>query len=128
MKIHFIILAAAVVTVTVTGNGHPQIAHQNYSLNCTFTGTTSPASGYMWLKNGDHIEGEVTPTLSFSSLRLSDAGLYTCEVNINSALFRGNMSVFLPSMLLTSYVHTKYVPVLQISTLIISSQFQFLSQ
>ena len=29
-----------------------------------------------------------TKVLSFSSLKLSDAGVYTCEVNIISTLFR----------------------------------------
>ena len=87
------------ITVTVTGRGVPQLGQQSYSLTCTFTGTTSSASGYRWLKNGFTVEGESTQTLSFSPLQLSDAGLYACEVTVNSVVRTGNYSISIQSKL-----------------------------
>ena len=89
----------SMITVTVAGSGEPQLGQQSYSLTCTFTGTTSSASRYRWLKNGIPVESEIAQTLSFSPLQLSDAGLYTCEVTINSVVRTGNYSISIQSKL-----------------------------
>lgn len=55
---------------------NPAPGGENYHLTCNVSGTN--ASLYQWRKNGAIIEGETTKTLSFSPLKLSDAGKYAC--------------------------------------------------
>ena len=59
---------------------------QAYSLNCSLTGITDTAVTYQWFKrlpsNGTQLTN--THQLQFSSLRASDAGLYTCRATLNS--------------------------------------------
>ena len=45
---------------------------------CSATGTPDPA--YSWFKNEELIEGEDLPTLYFSTVLVSDRGLYHCAV------------------------------------------------
>ena len=63
---------------------------QSYTLTCTAIGTTF--SSYQWRKDGSEISGETGPTLSFSPLRLTDAGGYQCG---NGTLFSNEFPVTL---------------------------------
>ena len=60
------------------------IVGQNYTLTCRVHGTDSTVTAYQWMKNGTLLSNEMQATLSFSSIRLSDAGQYTCEVTVKS--------------------------------------------
>ena len=63
---------------------------QNYSLICnvTVTGTdaANPSIAYKWTKrnNGTQAQVGTDRVLSFSPLRLSNAGRYTCQATITS--------------------------------------------
>ena len=75
------------VTVVVSGDGTPT-ARQNYTLTCSVS--VASVTTYQWRKNGSVIQDETTESLSFSPLRLSDAGQYTCEVTVNSMTHPSN--------------------------------------
>ena len=83
------------VSVRIFDGGTIPAAGQKYSLNCNVSGTENldPTRSitYRWVKINDtqtHIVGTNSSILSFSFLRLSDAGNYTCEVTVNSHLLR----------------------------------------
>ena len=66
------------------------LGQSGYSLICgeIVTGTADPTITYQWTKNNGN--GTQTPVgtddreLSFSPLRLSDAGQYTCQATVTS--------------------------------------------
>ena len=62
------------------------ITGQTYSMNCSLTGISDTVVTYQWFKglpsNGTQLTN--TSQLQFSSLRASDAGLYTCQATLNS--------------------------------------------
>ena len=39
---------------------------------------------YMWLKNGSVVPGQTSSTYSFSPLRMTDYGGYSCRVRVGS--------------------------------------------
>ena len=57
---------------------------QSHTLTCRVYGTDSPVTAYQWMKDGTLLSNEIQETLSFSSIMLSDAGEYTCEVTVES--------------------------------------------
>ena len=60
-------------------NVGPQVIGQNYSLRCHILNAVNFDYTFRWKKGGT-VLSEVGPDLSFSQLRLSDAGQYTCEL------------------------------------------------
>ena len=66
------------------GQKHSLICHVSEAENL------DPVITYRWTKHNDtqtyYVVGTNSNILSFSSLRLSDAGSYTCEVTVNSRL------------------------------------------
>ena len=69
--------------VTLSGSG-AQVAGEDYTLTCQFTGGEAVTPVYRWLKDGSLLAGETSDTLSFSPLRNTDSGGYTCEVTTGS--------------------------------------------
>ena len=69
--------------ITPSAVGVPT-AGQTYSLTCSLTGATDTVI-YQWFKgltnNGTLLTNN--SQLQFSSLRASDAGLYTCRANVH---------------------------------------------
>ena len=64
------------------------LGQSGYSLVCnaTVTGAKSPSITYQWIKNnGTHTQVQVGTdrVLSFSPLRLSEAGRYTCLATVS---------------------------------------------
>ena len=60
---------------------------QSYSLTCGITGAENlnPSTTYQWTKNnGTQTQIRADRVLSFSPLRLSDAGRYTCQATVSS--------------------------------------------
>ena len=60
---------------------------QSYSLTCgvTVTGAANLTITYQWTKNnGTQTQVGTDRVLSFSPLRLSDAGRYTCQATVIS--------------------------------------------
>ena len=67
--------------ITYTGI---QTAGQNYSLDCSVTGTTDPAT-YQWFdSNGTQLTN--TSQLQFSPLLASHDGTYTCRATVGSVV------------------------------------------
>ena len=82
------------VTVAVSGDG-TLTAGQSYTLTCSVSGVD--VTTYQWRKDGSVIQGETTEMLSFSPLRLSHAGQYTCEVTVNSMTHTDDMGIYIRS-------------------------------
>ena len=67
------------------------LGQNGYSLTCSVNGADNliPTITYQWTKNnGTQTQIQVrtnSNTLSFSHLRLADAGQYTCSVTVRSA-------------------------------------------
>ena len=74
----------------IDDGGLTPVTGQSYTLTCNVSGTTFNI--YQWRKDGAVISGETGPTLSFSPLRLPDAGQYSCG---NGTLFSNNRSITL---------------------------------
>ena len=64
------------------GGASPTVG-QSYSLTCSVSGGI--VSSYQWRKDGTVVQGQTTEVLSFSTLRLSDAGRYSCEITVTAA-------------------------------------------
>ena len=79
----------AVPKIPVEISAGNAILGQNHDLICNVPGAEklNPNITYQWTKNNITTQTQVgtnSNTLSFSSLRLSDAGWITCTVSINS--------------------------------------------
>ena len=77
------------------------VAGQNCTLVCSVSGigSSNPTISYQWIKNNGATQTQVgsnSNTLAFSSLRLSDAGQYTCRVTVGSEMYG-----------YTEYIHIK---------------------
>ena len=74
------------------------LGQSGYTLTCRarIIGNFCPTITYQWIKNNGTAatQLEITSnTLSFSSLRLSDAGKYTCNVTISSPTLSNDVTV-----------------------------------
>ena len=67
----------------INDGGATPTAGQSYALTCSVNEAT--VSSYQWRKDGAVLQGQTTEVLSFSPLRLSDAGRYTCKVTVTAA-------------------------------------------
>ena len=80
-----ILFTAPKIQIMITGSDKAEpIAGQSYNLTCSVLGAENLDSSinYQWIKND--IIRQNSSTLSFSPLRLSDAGVYTCRVTVSS--------------------------------------------
>ena len=78
------------ISVQITANGNKMVGQIGYSLTCdvTVTGAENPSITYQWTKhNGTDTQIQVGTdrVVSFSPLRLSDAGQYTCQATAVSS-------------------------------------------
>ena len=72
------------LNVTLTGSRDTPSVGQNYVLTCTVSGGGFMAYTYMWLKDGSVVSGQNSSTYSFSLLRVTDSGGYSCQVRVGS--------------------------------------------
>ena len=78
------------VVITLSIAGTPT-AGETYSLNCSVSGTSNPAT-YQWFdNNGSQLAN--TSQLRFSPLRASDAGMYTCRATVEGVVLEGSATV-----------------------------------
>ena len=85
------------ISVQITTSGDPVVGQSGYSLTCGIigTGNLSPSMTYQWTKNDgtQTIQVGADPrVLSFSPLRLSDAGRYTCQATVTSTYLNSGIT------------------------------------
>jgi hypothetical protein len=94
--INFCILLVAVARIIPSGA--LMLGQNGYTLTCRVFVTNNfcnPSITYQWIMNNDTSAvqiGAEPDILFFYSLRLSDAGLYTCYATINSPTLSGDIS------------------------------------
>ena len=75
------------MSVQITNSGMKVLGQGGYSLICSVIVTGAdfnPSIAYQWTKNNDaQTQVGADSVLSFSSLRLSDAGRYTCQATVS---------------------------------------------
>ena len=103
------LLLAAVpsISIIIDDKGTNPVAGLNYSLSCEVSGVDSNTSAgvsvsYEWKKD-DTLLSETGPLLSFSPLRLSDAGEYSCTINMHGCPFKRSRDI---SKIEGSYINT----------------------
>ena len=75
------------------------MGQSGYSLMCGVTGAENlnPSVSYQWTKNNGTLTqiqvGADPSVLSFSPLRLSDAGRYTCQATVSSPYLSSDITV-----------------------------------
>ena len=84
----FVFTTAAPIINVVTSSKEESAAGQDYRLTCNVSGAENiiPIITYQWTKeNGTQTLVETnSSTLFFSPLKLSDAGLFTCNIGVSS--------------------------------------------
>jgi hypothetical protein len=68
---------------------------RSHTLICNVSGTDdlNPNITYMWIKNSSQfLANSSVGALSFQSLRLSDAGEYTCRITVRSPYLRDEIT------------------------------------
>ena len=85
---------APAISVPITASQATPVLGQIYSLTCDVTGAEnlSPSITYQWTKNNGNQIG-TNENFSFSSLRLSDAGQYTCRATVSSPYLSGDITM-----------------------------------
>lgn len=71
------------ITVEIADGGVTPVAGQNYSMSCSVSGTNIDLTTlmYKWKKDNTSLP-ETGALLSFSPLRLSHAGEYSCSISM----------------------------------------------
>ena len=92
-------MVAPAITAQIITSGTLILGQSGYSLTCGVGGVANlnPSIIYQWTKNnGTQTQIQVRPDpkiLSFSPLRLSDAGRYTCQVTVSSPYLKNNFTL-----------------------------------
>jgi hypothetical protein len=85
------------VVVEMKHHGIVSIGGHGFSLSCVVSGAENlnPTVTYNWIKNNGTriLVGSNRSILSFPSLRLSDAGQYSCQATIISPYLRDDLNV-----------------------------------
>ena len=87
------------IVVQITTSGPPVLGQNNYTLTCNIMVADRLCpyrTTYQWTKNDSITEVEVdneSNTLSFSPLRLSDVGKYTCQATVRSFRINDDITV-----------------------------------
>ena len=89
----------------------------NYAITCRVYGTDSPITAYRWMKDGIQLANEMQETLSFSPIRLSDTGQYTCEVTVQNMKYTTVKEIAIDS----KQYYNSFYSLYNLSTLIFGS-------
>ena len=89
MQLHTLAMFLS-VSVEIIGSAAMPIAGESYSLTCNVSGVS--VTTYQWRKD-DTVFPHTGQTLSFSSLRLSDAGHYTCNASVDGVMYSNGHNV-----------------------------------
>ena len=76
-------------------SGFPMLGHNNYTLTCKafVSNHLCPFVSYQWTKENGTVAQPENRILTFSPLKLSDAGRYTCQVTVCSYRFNNDVTV-----------------------------------
>ena len=77
----------------LNGSGCTLTEGKKHMLTCEASGGGSMAYTYMWLRNGSVVSGQTSSTYSFSPLRVSDSGEYSCQVRVGSTTMNTSREV-----------------------------------
>ena len=86
--------ADRMIAITVSGDVAPMV-DAALILACNVVGAdmiTNPTIIYQWSRNGMVVTDQTQRTWSFSSLAYSDAGQYSCAVDISSTILPSTIS------------------------------------
>ena len=75
-------------------NAPLMVGQPGTSLSCDVSGAAdslNPMITYQWTRNGDVVQDGSLSTLILSSLRLSQAGVYTCRATVSSILLNNDI-------------------------------------
>ena len=72
-------LKTPALIVILTGAGGELTAGEPHVLTCKVTGGEGSTTTYRWFKDGSLLTSQTSAILSFSPLRETDTGVYTCE-------------------------------------------------
>ena len=76
---------ATLPTVHIGDGGATPTLGQSSTLTCNVSGAN--VTTYQWRRDGSVLHGETTEMVSFSPLRLSNVGRYTCNVIVNGVVY-----------------------------------------
>ena len=100
-------MVSLAVAAEISDGGTTPNAGQSYTLNCGTFG----ASGftYQWSRTGGgDLRGQTREMLSFSPLRLSDGGSYTCVATLSSRSFTSSFDVVVQGKCKITYRFLSY--------------------
>jgi hypothetical protein len=83
-----------IFSIQIYDSGYLPMAGDQYSLTCN---VSINVTSYQWKKDGQVIPNKTGDVLLFPSLLLSNAGEYTCEVEVNSTINSTNTTIMLDS-------------------------------
>ena len=96
--ITFFLTPAPLISVHIIGSVATPTVGQSYTLTCSVSGAS--VTTYQWRKDGSAIQ-DTTEMLSFSLLRASDAGQYTCRVTVDGVVYSDEQDVVITSKVIT---------------------------
>ena len=76
----------ATIQVVVTDYGNQPVVGQNYRIACSISGTAGKNYTLQWKKNGAVLP-QSQQNLAFTPFKPSDAGQYTCELEIDGEIY-----------------------------------------
>ena len=82
------------VSLQITTSGTPELGQSMYiTCNESLSHNLNPSITYLWTKdNGTQMQVGTIKTLSFSTLKLSDAGQYICLVTASASYLSNNIT------------------------------------
>ena len=84
------------VSIRITSDTTTPVVGESYSLTCDVTGAN--VITYLWTKDNVIPVNETSQVLPFPTLKLSQAGQYSCEVNVSSDTYRASQNVSIHRM------------------------------
>ena len=80
--------------VRITGGGSTFTAGQNHTLTCQVSGgSANMMASYQWLKNDGILSNQTSRNISFSPLKESDSGQYSCQATMGPTNKSDNVKI-----------------------------------
>ena len=95
-------LSVPPINVQISGSRETPTSGENYALTCNVSGVND-VTMYLWRKNDDILNDQASQILSFSPLRLSDAGMYTCSITVANVPYSTSQNITIQSKSMLIY-------------------------